>query len=277
MLARFDRPHGGAAHVPRDKQKADAGVLATVYTVLGAIASGAVTAFMIAVLLCPATRVDAAVVVSVEASIGGSPVERALANEARDEIGRSYWVRGGTTTNRVFCESDGYPEGACKATLFGPEFSERFTIEAVNTERPKSREETWFRVRFDSGRIAYLNADTLRAYLFVPLRYESGQLDTSRPIYELFFHERPATAIARVYESIAERRNEADRSEAARASRGGIRIGMTKREVRDSAWGAPDRVRSVSGFGPPREEWIYPGGDSVLFEYGRVVAVGRWR
>ena len=202
-----------------------------------------------------------------------SPVARALANEARDEIGKTYWVRGGTATNRVFCDGPDFPETRCPGKLFGPDLSERFVIEAAGSDRPVSRGALWFRVRFDSGRIAYLNADTLRTYLFVPLRYTPGQIDPSRPIYELFFTEPPHVAITRVFQQVYAQHDEAVREENERLAHGGVQVGMTGQQVLNSAWGAPLRTRRNPFAGRVREQWIYPNGDELLFEYGRVVGI----
>ena len=53
-------------------------------------------------------------------------------------------------------------------------------IEAANTLNPASRGDTWYRIRFDSGKTGYLNADTLRSQIFVDMRYQDARADLSR-------------------------------------------------------------------------------------------------
>jgi hypothetical protein len=201
-----------------------------------------------------------------------TPAERALISEVRDEIGRQYWVRGGTATNQVFCDADDFPPASCQGKTFGPRDSERFTIEAVNTPRPLSRDDAWYRIRFDSGRTGYLNADTLRANLFVEIRYQGARPDFSRPIFELFFTERPEVVLARLQHRVAEQQSDAFRREQERMNKGGVRLGMTRQQVLNSSWGQPEHVHASSGALSRREQWVYTGGN-LYFDNGILTAI----
>ena len=201
-----------------------------------------------------------------------SPLERALAREVQDEVGRQYWVRGGTATNQVFCGTGDFPGGSCEGRLFGPRDSERFTIEAVNKITPESREDAWYRVRFDSGRTGYLNADTLRSQMFVEMRHQDARSDSPQGVYELFFNERPDIVFARIQRRRFDTQQEAARHEEERFSRGGIRVGMTKQQVLNSSWGQPDSIHSASLGLRPREQWVY-GRNNLFFEDGVLTAV----
>jgi hypothetical protein len=206
------------------------------------------------------------------AEAAASPLERVLAQEVQDELGRHYWVRGGTATNQVFCGTADFPARSCDGRLFGPRDSERFTIEAVNKTTPESREEAWYRVRFDSGRTGYLNADTLRSQMFVEMRHQDVRSDSALSMYELFFNERPEVVLARIQRRTFDRQEEAARRDQERFSRGGIRVGMTKQQVLNSGWGQPDSIHSASLGLRPREQWVY-GRNNLFFEDGVLTAV----
>jgi hypothetical protein len=216
-------------------------------------------------LVCAADRPEAA-------RAPASPLERALAQEVQDEVGRQYWVRGGTATNQVFCGTADFPAESCEGRLFGPRDSERFTIEAVNKSTPDSREEAWYRVRFNSGRTGYLNADTLRSQMFVEIRHQDARSDSAQAVYELFFNERPEVVLARIQRRRFDSEEAAARHEQERFSRGGIRVGMTKQQVLNSSWGQPDSIHSASLGLRPREQWVY-GRNNLFFEDGVLTAV----
>ena len=199
-------------------------------------------------------------------------LERVLAQEVQDEIGKSYWVRGATASNQVFCDAPDFPELNCESKRFGPAQSERFTIEGVSTAHPRAREQAWFRVRFESGRIGYLNADTLRSHLFVPMRHQTTAEGNAATVWELFFNERPEFVIARLQQRAFEAQTQAARAQEERMERGAVRLGMTKQQVLNSAWGTPERI-NVTEFGPrQREQWIYSPG-TLYFEDGILTAV----
>jgi hypothetical protein len=201
-----------------------------------------------------------------------SPVERALAQEVQEELGKPYWVRGGTATNQVFCDTADFPVRSCEGKLFGPRGSERFTIDAVNTMRPESRTDAWYHVRFDSGRTGYLNADTLRSQMFIEMRHQDTRPESAPVVYELFFNERPEVVLARIQRRMSETQEEAVRRDQERFGRGGIRVGMTKQQVLNSSWGQPDSVHAASLGLRPREQWVY-GRNNLFFEDGILTAV----
>jgi hypothetical protein len=207
-----------------------------------------------------------------ESAPGMTPIERVLSAEVRDEIGKQYWVRGGTATNQVFCNADQFPRLDCEGAKFGPRDSERFTIEAVNIERPASRADAWFRIRFESGKTGYLNADTLRSQVFVEMRHQNAQTDSLPAVYELFFTEQPEIIISRMHLRMHERQANAARREQERFDRGAVHVGMTKQQVLNSSWGQPDRVHaSIAGW-RRREQWVY-GAANLYFDDGILTAV----
>ena len=230
-----------------------------------------IRSIVVLTLLCVVSTVRAA-----ESSAGSistlTPAERALIAEAKDEIGKHYWVRGGTATNQVFCDASDFPGTACQGKHFGPAESERFTIEAVNTATPASRNDGWYRIRFDSGKIGYLNADTLRSHLFVPIRYQNPRGEFSQPIYELFFNERPEIAIARLQQRSADERSDVFRREQERMNKGAVRLGMTKQQVLNSSWGQPEYVHTSNGAIWRREQWVYAAGN-LYFENGILTSI----
>lgn len=228
-----------------------------------------IRSIVVLTLLCAAAAASAA---ESNAGAGVTPAERALIAEVMDEIGKQYWVRGGTATNQVFCDATRFPGPTCEGKNFGPAESERFTIEAVSTATPSSRADAWYRIRFESGKIGYLNADTLRSHIFVPIRYQNPSAGFSQPIYELFFNERPEIAIARLHQRAADERVDAVRREQERVNKGGVKLGMSKQQVLNSSWGQPEHVHTSNGTIWRREQWVYAAG-SLYFENGILTAI----
>lgn len=58
------------------------------------------------------------------------------------------------------------------------------------------------------------------------------------------------------------------------ASKPGVRIGMTKKQVIEKThWGIPKNINSTVLPGRVSEQWVYEGGHYIYFENGRVKAI----
>jgi hypothetical protein len=108
--------------------------------------------------------------------------------------------------------------------------------------------------------------------IFVEMRYQGARADTSRPIYELFFNERPELVLARLQQRMVEQQADSVRREQERFLRGGIRVGMSKQQVLSSTWGQPDRIQMGVVGGRVREQWIY-GTNTLFFEDNTLTTV----
>jgi hypothetical protein len=78
------------------------------------------------------------------------------------------------------------------------------------------------------------------------------------------------TAIA-----VVERKAKAKAAAAATAwkARGGVRVGMTAKQVLSSNWGRPESVNRTTGSYGTHEQWVYGGGNYLYFENGILTSI----
>lgn len=55
--------------------------------------------------------------------------------------------------------------------------------------------------------------------------------------------------------------------------KGGVRLGMTPKQVRASAWGAPHSVNRTTSRSGVYEQWVYGNGGYLYFENGELVTI----
>lgn len=72
---------------------------------------------------------------------------------------------------------------------------------------------------------------------------------------------------------IEEHNKKEEEKEKARKKKEGVTIGMTKQQVLDSMWGEPQKInRTATAYGVS-EQWVYPNGNYLYFENGRLTAI----
>lgn len=74
---------------------------------------------------------------------------------------------------------------------------------------------------------------------------------------------------------LAEKKSKVKAANAAAAwkARGGVRIGMTAKQVRASNWGGPESINRSTGSYGTHEQWVYGGGNYIYFENGVVSSI----
>jgi hypothetical protein len=82
----------------------------------------------------------------------------------------------------------------------------------------------------------------------------------------VFASERAAADQEREVAAAATRTAKA--AEAVRKARGGVRIGMTMKQVRASSWGTPQDVHRMTSAQTVTEQWVYGDGNYLYFENG---------
>jgi hypothetical protein len=55
--------------------------------------------------------------------------------------------------------------------------------------------------------------------------------------------------------------------------KGGVRIGMSAKQVRASNWGAPESINRTAGSFGVHEQWVYDGGNYLYFENGILTTI----
>lgn len=70
-----------------------------------------------------------------------------------------------------------------------------------------------------------------------------------------------------------QQRKKAVAAAAAWKARGGVSIGMTAAQVRQSNWGGPQHINRTTGSHGVHEQWVYGGGNYIYLQNGRVTSI----
>jgi len=214
---------------------------------------------------------------------GGAPKLDEPLSELRGAVGKEYWVRkpaAGHPPNTLFCEStrsppfEQYPL-SCPGKTFGVKETERFTIEDVLISKPIASF-SWFKIRFESGKTAYLSYSDFKSNRYVEGKYSTSLhgADFVIRMSGWIFEDNPESVFDRLRAHDSrerdEKRRESDQREKERLARGGVRIGMTAQQVINSSWGKPESVNSTIIGAKTLEQWVYGNGHYLYFESGRL-------
>lgn len=127
-------------------------------------------------------------------------------------------------------------------------------------------------VTFDDGKVAYLPEGNMFSY--DPKKYEifddiytptEAKVDYKEYILPM------SPADLRL--ALAKQKKKAAAAAAAWKARGGVSIGMTAEQVRQSNWGRPTSINRTSGAYGVHEQWVYGGRNYIYFENGRVSSI----
>jgi len=213
------------------------------------------------------------------------PSEDDFLAKMRGYVGTQFWIRKPrdvTNPDKLFCDSDqpppfqSYPL-SCPRKSFGVKEAERFTIEDIMGSGVPGY--GWLKVRFDSGKAAFLRGDEFAKNLYSEGKYSPGTygIDFAAERSGLFFTEDPETVIQRLKTKWSDekerKRQDEERHEKQRLARGGVKVGMTKKQVESSSWGKPDSVNSTIFEKKKMEQWVYGGGNYLYFENSRLQAI----
>jgi hypothetical protein len=193
-------------------------------------------------------------------------------------LGKQYWVepreRSNFPVEFLGVAADGTP------TDHRFVLSERISFTVVGFVVYKYHNHV--KVSFADGRIGFMeeNMDFDRTGRLFKQQFELGdetpRYDWKEYIFssdpeEVYAKERAALATKRVAEEKGARIAHA--AEAARRARGGVRVGMSMKQVRASSWGAPQDVHRVTTAHAVTEQWVYEGGNYLYFENGILKAI----
>ena len=137
----------------------------------------------------------------------------------------------------------------------------------------------WFKVRFDSGKTAYLRVDEFKKNLYAEGKYSAAVygIDYAAERSGWIFTEDPEIVIQRLrtkwLDEKEKTRQEEERYEKQRLARGGVRVGMTRKQVENSNWGKPNSINSTIVEKKKMEQWVYGDGNYLYFENSRLQAI----
>lgn len=209
-----------------------------------------------------------------------------LRNAVQAEVGKQYWASNHKL--KFFCDQTAFPQihsprpiipTSCPGLSFSVNVPARFTIEAEKSM--SNLEHTWFFIRFESGKTAYLNGSILWSYRYNENEHGPGGNNPRYPSTELvFFEEHPDIVFERRRVAFAEQdkkreleRLGEERKEKERLARGGVRVGMTKAQVTRSNWGEPESINTTIVGRITTEQWVYGLGEYLYFKNGRLSAI----
>jgi hypothetical protein len=142
------------------------------------------------------------------------------------------------------------------------------------------------KVMFDDGKVAFL--ETRRWILpedFKHLFKNEYSGTEQHSSYEDTYEEYVLTAspsdiaatVSKRNSDIAEAEGKTKKKAAAAAAawkaRGGVRIGMTQKQVLASNWGRPDSINKTTGSYGTHEQWVYGGRNYLYFENGILTTI----
>ena len=190
--------------------------------------------------------------------------------------GKTFWIKANPeASSRIkFIEpnSDGNVPKYSQEKVFYVKADANFIV----IDSAKGDYDTFLKVKFSDEKIGYLQINPLSSidpdsYPLIDNLYPGKDADLvyfeyifSRPPQEAFAAERKAAAIQKEKQA---------KKDAAWKARGGVRIGMTKEQVKNSNWGRPNSInRSTGSFGT-HEQWIYGGGNYLYFDNGVLTSI----
>lgn len=143
---------------------------------------------------------------------GSLPNADAFLEKMRGYVGTQFWVRKptvGYSPKELFCDSkqsppfQEYPLG-CPEKRFGVKETERFTIEDVLVASISAF--SWFKIRFDSGKTAYLSASDFRHNLYADGEHSVSlySIDFVEQNSGWIFTEDPETVFKRLRTKLSE-------------------------------------------------------------------------
>lgn len=140
-----------------------------------------------------------------------------------------------------------------------------------------------YKVFFEDGKVGYIKelevslnmqkCDNPLADYQLSGFYEKDILGSVCRIYgEGILEEDPELILVRVKKQHAELQKKEKREQAAWKARGGVKVGMTKKQVLKSNWGKPSSINKTTMSGLVHEQWVYDG-SYLYFENGNLTAI----
>ena len=204
------------------------------------------------------------------------------------EVGKEYWIKAnpeamgritfGSNLGRLGTQNQFVVTSDLKFLVLG------WQLDAINSP--------YFKVQFENGKVAYLPANTSwksRKQAFYEHVFDGTEYFKWR---EYLFRSTPDEALSAWQKNVADKkmaekmRVEAERmrveakyqaeqmkAEAESKAKGGVRIGMTKKEVLKSNWGKPHSINKTTLANGTTEQWVYDFPNYLYFTNGVLTAI----
>lgn len=185
----------------------------------------------------------------------------------RTLIGSTYWYRPDRGTQSIFirASSSGDLPSRSYWSYLSLADDTSFVVNDCKTNEINSF--TLFKIAFPDGAIGFLETlnfssrhsdkNSVMSYLYPGLAKARGTQN--------YVYPSPPQQILDVEIRVAQELAQANAARAdadwkAREARGGIRIGMTMKKVRDSTWGDPEKINRTITINGTTEQWVYSNG-----------------
>jgi hypothetical protein len=194
-------------------------------------------------------------------------------------VGKTYWYKPGVKPPAMFRFRDRLRVDDGTKMIFGNPVEPRklitfHIVEALATKKTYGHDQFNYRVLFEDGTEAFV-----QAIAFLPA-YTSGvkpiaswgakhDLASAKDDTQSYvFDVNPLDLIAKDDEQAAAEL----KAEKLQAQKGGVRIGMSKKQVLNSSWGEPSDINRTITKAGTREQWVYDG-SYLYFDNGVLTAI----
>lgn len=179
-------------------------------------------------------------------------------------IGKKYWiVPNSKAIRRNKFESADENEKLLDQSIFFVAESTSFII----IGNIKQEYDNYLKVKFQDGKIGYLKVNLL--FKIYPKEYPAIENLYSgsgeRYDFNEYIYSRPLEEIIAIEKKVAVSQQ---KTAAAWKARGGVRIGMTAAQARNSNWGNPQKINRSTNSRITHEQWVYGGNNYLYFENG---------
>lgn len=184
-------------------------------------------------------------------------------------VGKYFWIVPNTKSfqRAEFYKEITYESGGDfvkEEGLFHPLRISRFSVIDYAVDF-SGMNENYLKIRFEDGMEGFLKLTENS-----PKFYHGG---ARYDFEEYIYSENPTIVDKRQAKQRAAAKAVAQAAAKERASRGGVRIGMTKSEALRSSWGRPHEINRTTTAGGVHEQWVYGGRNYLYFENGILTAI----
>lgn len=214
-----------------------------------------------------------------------SPAEREAAEfekMAQTFVGKTYWYEPRPDVSDFsrlkFKESLPSAEKSAYDNYNAPTFrpTEKVAFSVTNVFVFRHQKETWrspeyyAEISFEGGKVGYLQ---IEHSTIPPFKVYDPENSFSAKYHEVVYTDDPDLVRKRERDAAAAEERKRIAAEKAWQARGGVRVGMTKKQVLASNWGEPEHVNRTSNSRGTTEQWVYGGGNYLYFTNGVLTTI----
>lgn len=184
--------------------------------------------------------------------------------KARRYVGKTFWYKPNPqAVPRVKFHSDIPRSVIDDSSLFCPSNTTSFIVTGVVHDEAENvyLREFFLAIKFPDGKTGFIKPLEIEEHLY------TGFLSSE---YDEYIYVNDPKRIA------AERKKTKQKAAQAakvKKAKGGVRIGMTQKQVLSSNWGKPDRVNKTITENVVHEQWIYVDSNYLYFENGILTTI----